>query len=150
MSDIFFYYGEERKSRLIARKICNYRQREKINTTQELVRIITNCFSQKKKKHPARKVFQALRIAVNQELNNLSAVLGKAAEFLKENGRIIVISYHSLEDRIVKEAFKKYSENERFKIFTKKPLIPTSEEMIVNHQARSAKMRILIYEGEKR
>src|SRR5436305_1575024 len=108
LADIFYYYGEERKARVIARKICYWREKEKIISTQQLVGIIVSCFPKKKNKHPARKVFQALRIFVNNELENLAQVLESAIKYLAVGGRIIVISYHSLEDRIVKRVFKKY------------------------------------------
>lgn len=144
LADIFYYYGEERKARVIAKKICERRQKEKIISTQKLVNIIASCFLKSKKKHPARKAFQALRIAVNDELENLKIVLKSALKYLAPNGRIVVISYHSLEDRIVKQIFKEYSNNkENFCLITKKPLTPTVEELATNHRARSAKMRII-------
>jgi len=148
LADIFYYYGEERKARLIARKICHHRSKKKITNTQELVSIIASCFHKKNNKHPARKSFQALRIAVNQELSNLSQALEDAIKCLNINGKVVVISYHSLEDRIVKQMFKKYasdqSEDASYQILTKKPLLPTEEEVIRNHRARSAKLRVLI------
>ncbi|CAG8673983.1 12960_t:CDS:2, partial [Ambispora gerdemannii] len=143
LADIFYHYGEERKARAIARKICHWRKKEKITTTQQLVGIIAACFSQKSHKHPARKVFQALRIFINQELENLAQALESALKYLAINGRIIVISYHSLEDRIIKQTFKRYSLAGDFQIITKKPLTPNKEEIKINHQARSAKMRVM-------
>ncbi|CAG8773902.1 13865_t:CDS:1, partial [Ambispora leptoticha] len=125
--DIFYHYGEERKARVIARKICYWRTKERIVNSEQLVEIIASCFSQKGNKHPARKVFQALRIFINQELENLSQALEVALNHLARNGRIIVISYHSLEDRIVKQIFKKYASS-HFQIITKKPLNPTQSE----------------------
>ena len=104
---------------------------------------MASCFSQKSNKHPARRVFQALRIAVNQELTNLSQGLEAALQKLKIGGRIVVISYHSLEDRIVKQIFKKYNELDHYQIITKKPLTPADEEIASNHRARSAKMRVI-------
>ena len=104
---------------------------------------MASCFSQKFNKHPARRVFQALRIEVNQELTNLSRGLEAALQKLKIGGRIIVISYHSLEDRIVKQMFKKYNELDGYQIVIKKPLIPANEEIVNNHRARSAKMRVI-------
>lgn len=118
-------------------------RKKKIASTQQLVGIVASCFPQKKKKHPARKIFQALRIFVNQELENLSKFLETSIKYLAPEGKIIVISYHSLEDRIVKQLFKKYSSLGNFQIITKKPLIPTQEEIKTNHKSRSAKMRII-------
>ena len=143
LADIFYLYGEERKARVIARKICYWRKKEKIVNSEQLVGIIASCFSQKGNKHPARKVFQALRVFVNQELENLSQALEVAFKHLAREGKIIVISYHSLEDRIVKQIFKKYS-SKYFQIITKKPLIPTPVEVMNNHRARSAKMRVIV------
>lgn len=142
LADIFYHYGEERKARVIARKICYWRKKEKIANSEQLVGIIASCFSRKTNKHPARKVFQALRIFINNELENLTQVLETALKYLAMDGRIVVISYHSLEDRIVKQMFKKYS-SDNFQIITKKPLIPTRKEVQENHRARSAKMRVI-------
>jgi 16S rRNA (cytosine1402-N4)-methyltransferase len=142
LADIFYRYGEERRARVIARKICYWRKKEKIVNSEQLVGIVASCFSQKGNKHPARKVFQALRIFVNQELENLTQALEGAFKYLATEGRIVVISYHSLEDRIVKQIFKKYSSN-HFQIVTKKPLVPVQSEIMENHRARSAKMRVI-------
>ena len=144
LADIFYYYGEEKKARVIAQKICYRRTKRKITTTQQLVSIIASCFTSKGNKHPARRVFQALRIAVNQELTNLTQALETAIQYLGLDGRIKVISYHSLEDRIVKQIFKKYNAlSSNFQIITKKPLTPNLTEIIYNHRSRSAKMRVL-------
>lgn len=143
LAKIFYWYGEERKARVIARKICYRREKEKINSTQQLVGIVASCFLRKKKKHPARKVFQALRIFINNELENLSQGLEAAIKYLAPGGKIIVISYHSLEDSRVKQLFKKYSLLGNFQIITKKPLIPSQKEINENHKSRSAKMRII-------
>ena len=142
LADIFYHFGEERKARMIARKICYWRKKKRIVSSEQLVKIIASCFSQKSNKHPARKVFQALRIFINQELENLTQTLEIALKYLAKEGRIIVISYHSLEDRIVKQIFKKYASN-HFQIITKKPLTPTQLEIMENHRARSAKMRVI-------
>jgi 16S rRNA (cytosine1402-N4)-methyltransferase len=142
LADIFYYYGEERKARAIARKICYRREREKITNSDQLVGIVASCFSKKSNKHPARRVFQALRIFVNNELENISQALESAFKLLNNGGKIIVISFHSLEDRIVKQIFKKFS-GEDFQIITKKPLLPTLQEIEGNHRARSAKMRAI-------
>ena len=143
LADIFYHYGEERKARAIARKICYWRKKEKIVNSEQLVGIIASCFSHKTNKHPARKVFQALRIFINNELENLTQALETTLKYLAIDGRIVVISYHSLEDRIVKQIFKKYSSH-NFQIITKKPLIPTQKEVQENHRARSAKMRVIV------
>ena len=142
LADIFFEYGEERKARKIAQRIDKNRAKGKITTTQQLVKIIASCQNRKPKKHPAKRVFQALRIAVNQELINLSRALETTFQYLNIGGKVIVISYHSLEDRIVKRMFKKYSKL-GFHILTKKPLTPSAEELAENRRARSAKMRVI-------
>lgn len=140
---IFSNYGEERKAKKIAGRICQIRTREKITTTQQLVRIIAGCQTKKPKKHPARRIFQALRIAVNQELINLTETLTKALTYLNSGGRIVVISYHSLEDRIVKQIFRQHQELGGFSLITKKPLVASAEEIIKNRRARSAKIRVI-------
>ena len=143
LADIFYHFGGERRSRLIAKKITFWRQKVKITTTQQLVGIIASCFPIKKKQHPARRTFQALRIYVNNELENLTQALECSFKYLNLEGRIVVISYHSLEDRIVKHMFKKYNLSGNYKIITKKPLIPSRKEIEINHRARSAKMRVI-------
>jgi 16S rRNA (cytosine1402-N4)-methyltransferase len=144
LADIFYHYGEERKARVIARKICYRRQKEKIANSEQLVGIIAACFSQKSNKHPARKVFQALRIFINNELENLTQALETTLKYLAPGGRVIVISYHSLEDRIAKQIFKKYGSSDDFQIITKRPLTPNQLEIKENHRARSAKMRVIV------
>ncbi|CAH1755697.1 7434_t:CDS:10 [Entrophospora sp. SA101] len=138
LADIFYHYGEERKARVIARKICYRRQKERITNSEQLVGIIAACFSQKSNKHPARKVFQALRIFINNELENLTQALETTLKYLAPGGRVIVISYHSLEDRIVKQIFKKYGSSDDFQIMTKRPLTPNQQEIKENHRARIA------------
>ena len=140
---IFSDYGEERKAKKIAERICQYRRKEKITTTQQLVKIIVGCQTVKSKKHPARRVFQALRIVVNRELVSLVQTLELAFSYLNIGGRIVVISYHSLEDRIVKQIFKKYGRL-GFQVITKKPLVASGQEISENRRARSAKMRVII------
>lgn len=143
LADIFYHYGEEKKARIIARRICHYRAKKRITATQQLVSIIASCFPHKSNKHPARRSFQALRIEVNKELINLAYALETAIQYLSVNGRIVAISYHSLEDRIVKQIFKKHALTGKFQIISKKPFLPTAEEITNNHQARSAKMRVI-------
>jgi 16S rRNA (cytosine1402-N4)-methyltransferase len=158
LTKIFKEYGEERYARQIAKEIVSQRKKEKITTTNQLVNIIENVYRRKPKPkiHVATKVFQALRIEVNDELNNLQQVLPAAVKFLTKGGRIVVISFHSLEDRIVKEFFKKESKDclclpqipvcqcnhkASLKILTKKVITPTSAEIKINPRSRSAKLR---------
>ena len=125
LANIFYYYGEERNSRKIARQIINYRTKEPINTTSELSKIIKKV-NFDKFKNPSTRVFQALRIYVNDELNELESFLNKSINILKRKGRIAIITFHSLEDRIVKNFIKKQSElSGQLKIITKKPVIPS-------------------------
>ena len=157
--DIFFKYGEERLSKVIAKKIVETRP---IKTTLELVNTIKLAVSNKyfNLNHPERKIFQAIRIEVNKELTVLEKVLPDAIDLLKPNGRIVVITFHSLEDRIVKNTFKKYSSVDELvkglpeipekykpvlKLINKKPILPSSIELEQNSRSKSAKLRI----GEK-
>ncbi len=144
LENIFKEYGEERFAKRIASEVANYRKIKKIETTSELVKIIKKAIPlkfQREKINPSTRVFQALRIAVNDELNNLKKFLPQAMEILEHNGRLAVISFHSLEDRIVKNFFK---ENNRIKIMTKKPIMAGKKEVSANPRARSAKMRVAI------
>ena len=161
LADIFFKYGEERFSKRIARNIVEYRNKQSIRTTKQLVEIIEKSLPEKelhKGSHPAKRVFQAVRIEVNQELKDLDRIIQDLALRLKVGGRMCVISFHSLEDRIVKQAFK-YLEldcicdksapictcNKRqdVKIITKKPILPKEEELEYNKRAQSAKLRVV-------
>jgi len=140
IADILFYYGEERLSRKIARIIAEERKKKRIESTLQLAEICAKAYPKHYNKiHPATRTFQALRIYVNDELNNLKIILEKAPGLLSEHGRIAVISYHSLEDRIVKNAFKN---DNRLQPITKKPIVPSREEVRNNRRARSAKMRV--------
>ena len=139
LADIFYLYGEERLSRRIARMIV---QKRPFQTTTQLANAIASCVPAKYrygKIHPATRVFQALRIVVNEELESLEKFLQKAPLWLKTNGRIAVISFHSLEDRIVKHQFR---DNALLKVLTKKPITPQLEEKGGNPRSRSAKLRI--------
>lgn len=155
---IFREYGEEKYATSIAKRIVDVRKSKKIETTLELVDIIKSSVPEKYKreKHPARKVFQAIRIEVNKELDVFSSALNQALELLKVNGRICVITFHSLEDKICKERFKKVSDIKselkklpvipdsylpQFKII--KTVLPTKEEIENNLRARSAKLRVI-------
>jgi len=142
LADIFFYYGEERQARRIASRIVLARQARPFCSTEELVAIVEQAVPRKyhpKKIHVATKVFQALRIAVNGELDNLDRILADGATLLKPGGRFCVISFHSLEDRLVKQAFR---ENPLLDAVTTKPVTPTQEECRENPRARSAKLRV--------
>ena len=142
LADIFYNYGEERQARRIAEYIVQAREIERITTTKQLARIVAGAIPKKfhpKKIHVATKVFQALRIAVNRELDNLVKVLTDAPAVLAQGSRICVITFHSLEDRIVKQGF---TNNRAYKIITKKPVEPTEEEVAENPRARSARLRV--------
>jgi 16S rRNA (cytosine1402-N4)-methyltransferase len=139
LANIFYQLGEERLSRRIARAIAAQRP---FHTTTELAEAIARCVPRSYRYgriHPATRVFQALRIAVNQELESLETWLKLAPDWLKPDGKIAAISFHSLEDRLVKHAFK---EDNRLQVITKKPIIATAEEMAANARSRSAKLRL--------
>lgn len=154
---IFSEYGEERFSKRIAKKIVELRKLQKIETTQDLVNIILQAAPRIKSKiHPATRVFQALRIEVNDELNNLQNTLNEVLYLLSEGAILSVVTFHSLEDRIVKTIFKKYSKEwvegynlnggvcnpPILELLNKKPLIPSEEEIRINPASRSAKLRV--------
>ncbi len=156
IANIIFKYGEEKNSRNIARSIINKRRIKKIETTTELREAIEEVTSEKYLSKTLSRVFQALRIYVNDELETLKSFLTTAVDLLKVNGRIVIISYHSLEDRIVKDHFKyetldcicpkeypvcKCDKERRLKILTKKPVTPTADEVSLNLRSRSAKLR---------
>ena len=160
LSRIFFEYGEEKYSKSIAKNIVKYRQKKKIEATLELVEIISSALPMKVKreKHPARKAFQAIRIEVNHELDILENSLRDALELLNVGGRIAVITFHSLEDRIVKNLFKEYTKIDdkvkglpdipdsylpNFELVNKKAITPSKEELENNYRSRSAKLRII-------
>lgn len=138
---ILWEYGEERLSRKIARAIVDYRAKKKIGTCAELSNIVCSVYKGRGKLHPATKTFQALRIAVNDEMNELKKGLAASAGILKSKGRLCVISYHSLEDRIVKNFIRDNQKLGVFNVLTKKPLVPAYEEIRLNPSARSAKLR---------
>lgn len=157
---IFYEYGEEKLSKVIAEKIVLERKTKKINTTLELVDIILSAVGANYfyKNHPERKIFQALRIEVNNELKVLEEVLPQAIDMLSSGGRMCVITFHSLEDKIVKKIFKKYSEVDeilkgvkdipkeyqpKIKIINKKPILPSEKELTENTRSHSAKLRII-------
>ena len=160
LTNIFYSFGEEKFSKVIANNIVKYRENKEIETTLELVRIIESSVPKKYfiTKHPERQIFQALRIEVNSELNVLNDVLPDAINLLNKGGRLCVITFHSLEDRIVKKIFKKFSEIDEvvkgmpnipdeykplIKIVNNKPIVASSEEIEKNSRSKSAKLRII-------
>lgn len=142
ITNILQRFGEERRARKIAEAIVTERKHKPITTSQQLAELIAKIVP-RNKIHPATKTFQALRIAVNDELNVLAEGLRQSFQRLASNGRLAVISFHSLEDRIVKNFFKDKGKEGLGKILTKKPIIPTMEEITKNGKARSAKLRII-------
>ena len=144
LAELIFRFGEDRASRRIARFIVEYRRRQPITTTGQLAVIVAKALggTGKGRIHPATRTFQALRIAVNNELDNLQKLLDSAPELLKKDGFIAIISFHSLEDRIVKSNFKQNETKGIYKLITKKPVEASREEIIINRRARSAKLRI--------
>ena len=145
LADLIYRFGQDRASRRIARFIVRHRRARPITTTGQLAAIVSKALGRPAKKrriHPATRTFQALRIAVNNELDNLTKLLDSAPDLLKQTGRIAVISFHSLEDRLVKLDFKMNEKKGFYRIITKKPIEPTTQEIIDNPRARSAKLRI--------
>jgi 16S rRNA (cytosine1402-N4)-methyltransferase len=141
LADVIYEFGEERRSRRIARAICRSRP---IRTTAQLADVISAADRPMKQEriHPATRTFQALRIFVNRELDDLKALLAAAPQILKPGGRIVVISFHSLEDRIVKDAFREGANQDMcYRILTKKPVMASPDESGRNPRARSAKLR---------
>jgi len=142
LADVIYEFGEERRSRRIARAICRSRP---IRTTAQLADVISAAarpMNQAERRiHPATRTFQALRIFVNRELDDLKALLEAAPRILKPGGRVVIISFHSLEDRIVKDAFREGNQQGYFSVVTKKPVTATTEECDRNPRARSAKLR---------
>lgn len=143
LSNLFYTLADEVKSRPIAAAIVNARRYNPIRTTTQLAKIIEQVKGQGKRIHAATKVFQALRMAVNLERENLRLGLDQAFNILSPKGRFAVISFHSGEDRIVKEFFKKKTKNQEAFLLVNKPLMPTKKETIINNKIRSAKLRLL-------
>jgi 16S rRNA (cytosine1402-N4)-methyltransferase len=147
LADLIFRYGQDRASRRIARYIVERRRREPITTTGQLAAIVCSALrapdrKYKPRKHPATRTFQALRIAVNRELDNLQQLLSSAPGLLRKDGLVAIISYHSLEDGMVKRDFRQNESAEVYRLRTRKPITPGPEEIAVNRRARSAKLRI--------
>ena len=144
LAELFRKYGDEIFPGRIARVIVEQRRKRELRTTQDLVDIILSVVLQKRRGiHPATRVFQALRIEVNDELTALEVFIQKSVEILKPGGRLVIISFHSGEDRIVKNIFRTLKQEQKANILTKKPLLPREEEIASNPRSRSAKMRVL-------
>ncbi len=158
LSRIIFEYGEERHAKKIARLIVDERKKEPIEMTSQLINIIKRAYPERAAKHPAKKTFQAIRIEVNRELEVLDKAMEKAVNLLKVGGRLAIITFHSLEDRTVKNKFKDLSTAckcpkdipicmcggiKKFENITKKPIVPIEEELEKNNRAHSSKLRIL-------
>jgi len=143
LADIIWRYGEERFSRRIAKAITTVRRKQPIKTCSDLASIVEKVIGRRGRIHPATRTFQALRIEVNKELDELSTVIEEGTELLAQGGRMCVLSYHSLEDRIVKNTYKKLAAEGLFRIITKKPIIPGEDEKRSNRSSRSAKLRVL-------
>ena len=161
LSDIFWRFGEEKFSRKIASKIVSEREKSRITTTTQLAEIIANAYpaSARRDGHPARKCFQAIRIAVNAELDRLNEALDKAFDLLNKDGVLSIITFHSLEDRMVKLRFKEYctgctcppdfpvcvcGKTPKGHLLTRKPIEPSIRELESNPRSRSAKLRVII------
>ncbi len=157
IADIIYKYGEEPKSRKIAKNIVEYRKNKEIETTTELSEIIIKSIGKSMKKHPAKRTFQAIRIFVNKELEVLEEALDKSLDLLNPGGRLLVITFHSLEDRLVKEKFRNYEnpckcpsdipicvcgKKSMGKVVTKKPIVAQKKELEENNRSHSAKLRI--------
>ncbi|MBQ0139776.1 MAG: 16S rRNA (cytosine(1402)-N(4))-methyltransferase RsmH [Kurthia sp.] len=158
---IFYRYGEEKFSKQVARKIEEAREKAPIETTGQLVELIKDgipAAARRKGGHPAKRIFQAIRIAVNDELGVAETSLQQALDLIKVNGRVSVITFHSLEDRLTKTIFKEVSSlpelppglpiipdhlQPKYKLVTRKPILPSEEELAVNNRSRSAKLRVI-------
>ncbi len=142
LADIFYYYGEEKQARRIAEEIVGERDKEVITTSKQLATIVAHAVPRRfhpKKIHVATKVFQGLRIAVNTELENLSTIIDEAVDFLKPGARFCIITFHSLEDRVVKRKFRGHK---KLEVITTKPVVATENEVKRNPRSRSAKLRV--------
>ncbi len=160
LSRILFEYGEEKFARKIAAAIVKARESKPIETTGELTEIVTKAMpaASRREKHPCKRTFQALRIAVNEELDVLSEGIEAAFSLLRPGGRLVILTFHSLEDRMVKQKFASYAQGctcppefpvcvcgnqPKAKLITRKPMLPSEEELAVNSRSKSAKLRIL-------
>lgn len=148
LCEIFWQLGQESHAKKIVAAIVEARQKRPIRTTRELAMLIEKIVPRGRSKiHPATKVFQALRMFVNQELNNITGFLSGAMQVLKPNGLLLCISFHSLEDRVVKQFFKEKEEEGKLQVVTKHVVIPTAEEIAKNPSSRSAKLRVARFIG---
>ncbi len=143
IADALFHLADETNSRRIARAICEHRETQPIETTFELVEIIKNVSPKYGRTNPATKTFQALRMLVNEELQNIEEGLNQAWAHLAPGGRILVITFHSIEDRIVKQKFKQFIDMGNAILIKKKPIIPSQSEVNSNKRSRSAKLRVI-------
>lgn len=147
LADLIYHYGEERFSRRIAARVVSQRRRAPIEDTKTLADICRGVYPRRHHRiDPATRTFQALRIAVNDELGQLERTLPRALARLRQGGRGVVISFHSLEDRIVKHGFREHSRGGSYRLITKKPLVPDEDERRANPASRSAKLRIIARE----
>ena len=145
LADVIYEYGEERRSRKIARYIKEARHKKRIETTKELADLVLRALKTGKgfnRVHPATKTFQAIRIEVNAELTAIKEALEKIVNYLDSGARVCVISFHSLEDRIVKNFFRDKAKEDKLSVITKKPITASDEELKVNKRSRSAKLRV--------
>jgi 16S rRNA (cytosine1402-N4)-methyltransferase len=145
ISSMLWNYGEERWHNRIARALVYERQKQPITTTQQLSNIVLKAIPYRKRYnriHPATRTFQAVRIAVNRELEVLEVAINKAITVLGKKARICVISFHSLEDRVVKLSFRQAAKEDLIELITRKPLVPTESEIRMNPRARSSKLRV--------
>lgn len=157
LADIIYYYGEDRNARKIAASIVREREVKKLETTDDLVRAILKTVKKKQKKHPAKQTFQAIRIEVNKELDVLKEAIDKAVSVLDKDGRLAIITFHSLEDRIVKNRFKELATQcvcpseipicmcdtkPQVKVLTRKAISPSKDELESNNRAHSSKLRV--------
>ncbi|HEV3036166.1 MAG TPA: 16S rRNA (cytosine(1402)-N(4))-methyltransferase RsmH, partial [Candidatus Angelobacter sp.] len=142
LANVIYEFGEERRSRRIARAIVRARP---IRNTAHLAQVISAALRpmNRERIHPATRTFQAIRIFVNRELDDLKALLASAPQVLKPAGRMVIISFHSLEDRIVKDAMREGSQRGMYRLLTKKPVVADEEEIERNPRSRSAKMRVV-------
>jgi 16S rRNA (cytosine1402-N4)-methyltransferase len=143
LSDVIYGWGEERASRKIAKAIVDARKRKPIETSRELAEIVESIVPRRGRVHPATRTFQALRIAVNDEFGAIRQALRATWSALRSHGRIAVITFHSIEDREVKQIMREWQKNGEGKLVSKKPIMPTNEEMRENPRARSAKLRVI-------
>ncbi len=152
LTEIIREYGEEKWATKIAKRIVEIRKKVFIETTLQLSKIVENAIPKRywpRKIHPATRTFQAIRIVVNKEIENLENFLKDVIDLLKPQGRLVIISFHSLEDRLVKGYFRSWAKEGLVKLLTKKPIVPTVQEIKKNPHARSAKLRAVEKGGEK-